>query len=271
MVSIVLLHLAPVAGDVAHNQSLLEAGLSLASGLGAEWVITPELAITGYEFASRLGTDWIGSQKDLWTTSFLWRLCSRLRVTLFLGHAERDAESNKLYNTVFVIGPDGRILGKHRKHTVVPGIEGWACRNEDVRVISIPCPPVKVGVLICADAYTTDVARHLKEQGAQLLVSCAAWGPFPHGPETSWEDRSRETGLPLFVCNRTGVDASLDFSAAESVIAWNGSRVLSHVSPTSTLLFLEWDLEKRTLGHYEIHRLMPNVFPASPEKLVKTQ
>jgi N-carbamoylputrescine amidase len=61
-----------------------------------------------------------------------------------------------------------------------------------------------VGILICADVYTRDIAEDLRGQGAQLLVSPAAWGPDLNGPEGEWEQRTQETGLPLVVCNRTG-------------------------------------------------------------------
>ena len=44
-------------------------------------------------------------------------------------------------------------------------------------VSPIPVPPVgNVGLLICADAYTTTIASTLKAQGAQMLVSAAAGG-----------------------------------------------------------------------------------------------
>jgi N-carbamoylputrescine amidase len=106
---------------------------------------------------------------------------ARLRVTVFFSHPERDRQTAKIYNTVFVIAADGTILGTHRKVNVVPGAEPWASRGE--HIAPIPVPPLTVGVLICADAYTPHIAHHLQAQGAQLLVSPAAWGPWPHGPD----------------------------------------------------------------------------------------
>ena len=270
MLKIALLHLAPMVGKVAYNQTLLETGLATAADLGVDWVVTPELCVTGYEFAPRLGTDWIGLQPDPWMDSFSV-FATRYKLTVFLGHADRDAGTGKLYNTVFVIGSDGSILGRHRKHTVVPGIESWASRNDDIQPISIPPTSLKAGVLICADAYTPDVTQRLAAHGANILISSAAWGPFPHGPETSWEDRSRETGLPLFVCNRTGSDSTLDFSSAQSVVAMKGKQLLSHTSPTSTLLVVHWDLERQTLIRYAAQSLKVTGQHAPAGGLVETQ
>ena len=47
---IAMLHLAPITADVAHNRELAERGLARAVELGAEWIITPELFISGYKF-----------------------------------------------------------------------------------------------------------------------------------------------------------------------------------------------------------------------------
>ena len=43
-----LLHLAPEPGDVAGNQKAIERGICRAAGAGARWVLTPELATSGY-------------------------------------------------------------------------------------------------------------------------------------------------------------------------------------------------------------------------------
>jgi predicted amidohydrolase len=101
-----------------------------------------------------------------------------------------------------------------------------------------------IGMLICADAYSPNIAAALCAKGAQLLLSPAAWGPGLHGPEGEWELRTIETGLPLIVCNRTGRETSLDLSRAESVVIKNGQRLLSHRSPESAVLTFDWDLER---------------------------
>jgi predicted amidohydrolase len=248
------LHLSLKVGDLRHNALLLQQAARQAADLGAEWVVTPELCLSGYEFTPYLGTEWICEQPDPLVTSFC-ELCKELRVTFFLGHAERDPLTRLLHNTVLAIGPDGTILDRHRKRAIIPGVEAWSARNERIAPIAIPSPGLNAGVLICADAYTPDVANSLRAQGADILVSSAAWSPHPHGPENCWEDRSRETGLPLFVCNRTGADHSLGFFDAESVVAVDGSRVFSFKSSESTVILVAWDLERRALVRYGAHRV----------------
>jgi len=103
----------------------------------------------------------------------------------------------------------------------------------------------QVGLLICADAYSPGIAQSLKAQGAQLLVSAAAWGPGFHGPSGEWERCTRDTGLPLLVCNRTGVDRTLSFTGAQSVVVKDGKRLVAFASERSAICMIDWDVERQ--------------------------
>jgi len=111
-----------------------------------------------------------------------------------------------------------------------------------------------VGVLICADAYSPGIARSLKAQGAQLLVSSAAWAPGFHGPNGEWEQCTRDTGLALLVCNRTGPDRTLSFTDAESVIVKDGQRLLSFQAERSAVVTIDWHLETYNLVTQQYQR-----------------
>ena len=244
---IALLHLAPIPGDLTRNRRLVEKAVTAAARLGATWVITPELIVTGYTFADSIGTKWILPQPDLWLTR-MSRLAAQLRVTLFLSCPEQDRKSRKLYNSLFAIAANGTIAGSHRKiNTLRVGSEAWS--TPGTQAVAVPVSPfTRVGMLICADAYTPEISKSLQNQGAQLLVSAAAWAPGLHGPNGEWERCTLDTGLPLIVCNRTGPDKTLDFRQAESVVAKDGKRLLSLSSARSAVFVIEWDLEGQTLA-----------------------
>jgi predicted amidohydrolase len=243
---IALLHLAPRPGDLPHNRRLIERAITTAAGLKASWIVTPELSVCGYTFADRIGTDWILLQPDPWMTH-LCRLAARLHVTLFLSHPERDPRSQKLHSSVFVIAPNGAIIGKHRKiNTLRVGSEAWSSPGKDATPVFVS-PFSQVGILICADAYSSEICRRLRAQGAQLLVSSAAWAPGLHGPNGEWERCTSDTGLPLVVCNRTGPDRTLNFTEAETVVAKDGRRLLSLRSDRSAIFIVDWDLHAQDL------------------------
>jgi predicted amidohydrolase len=247
MMRIALLHLAPLPGDLDHNRRLVETAIAAAARAGADWVITPELCVCGYDFAARIGADWITPQPDLWMDSLRHRI-AQLRVTVFLAVPERDACTGALHNAAFVIAADGTLLGRHRKiNTLRVGAEAWSSPGTEAQPIPIP-PWGDAGIMICADACTPGIAASLQAQGARALVSPAAWCPQPYGPNGEWEQRTLDTGLPLFVCNRTGPDGSLDFTGAQSVVVNDGRRLLSFQSADSVVLVVDWDWERRALA-----------------------
>jgi predicted amidohydrolase len=63
---IALLDLAPELGAVERNRRLIERGTRAAAALGAAWVISGELVVSGYRFDAIIGTDWIAEQPDEW-------------------------------------------------------------------------------------------------------------------------------------------------------------------------------------------------------------
>lgn len=237
---IALLHMASEPGDVARNRASIEAGIAEAVRRGADWVMTPELAETGYNFASRIGTDWIAPFPSAWVST-LAAIARDNRVALFVGIAERDADSGKLHNSVAVIDRQGRIVGTYRKQLVVRGrAEAWSQSGGVQAPLSVDGIPV--GVLICADAYDPAFAAQHRARGAAILLSPANWPPVDDmGPKTAWEDRSRETGLPLVVNNRTGSEPELDFTFGESAVSVAGRRLFSFSSPQARNFYIDWD------------------------------
>ncbi len=251
---IALLHLASVPGEIALNRDLIERAVVKAWEAGASWILTPELAVCGYGFAGRIGTDWIAPQPDEWMNR-MRRLAARLGVTLFLSHPERDGRSARLHNSLFVLTPGGTIAGSHRKiNALRSGSEAWS--TPGTVAAPVPASPLgRVGLLICADAYGGRIAAALQAQGARMLVSAAAWEPGFHGPNGEWERCTRDTGLPLIVCNRTGRDTTLDFTKAESVVAADGRRLLTLVAERSAVFLVDWHLPSRSLVSSSYRRL----------------
>jgi predicted amidohydrolase len=233
-----LLHLALEPGALESNKELVEQGVCRAASLGSEWIVTPELCISGYQFVDTIGTKWIEPHPDDATTSFC-ALAKLHQVVIFLGHIERD-QIGGLYNCSFMIDSNGEIIGHHRKINIAA--ESWSSAGSIIEPAQ--WRDLKIGMLVCADSYSPNIAGELCAKGARLLISSAAWGPGLHGPEGEWELRTVETGLPLIVCNRTGRETSLDFSRAESLVIKNGQRLLSHNSKQSAVLTFDWSFER---------------------------
>ena len=259
-----LLHLAPELGALDENRALIESATRLAASLGADWILSGELVVPGYRFARLLGTEWIDEQPDVWLRR-LAELSGELGVVSFVSHPERDGGSGQLFNSLFVLGRDGRLLGRHRKLHPTPGSEGWASAGELGR--PVPVDAIRVGLLVCADAYAPHAARRLRDDGAQLLVSSAAWWPGEWGPSGEWEARTLDSGLPLIVCNRTGRDGESLMVHAESVIVDRGVKLLTLRSPDSTVFVVECLIDEGHLASCEVVATSPVTAGTPPQSV----
>jgi 5-aminopentanamidase len=247
--TVAFLHLAPELGALDRNRSLIEYGTRAAADSGADWVLSGELVVPGYRFEPLIGTNWIAEQPDNWMRR-LARLSSDLRVASFVSHPEREPVSGNLFNSLFVIGRDGQILGRHRKLDPTPVSEHWSTAGEPGR--PIPVDGIKIGLLVCADVYNATPAGRLRDSGAQLLVSAAAWWPGEWGPKGEWEARTLETGLPMIVCNRTGSDHDVQLSDSESVVVDRGEKLLTLRATESTAFIVDCRLAHGHIAKCEL-------------------
>jgi len=217
--SVVMLHMKPKLAenvdDIDTNMKLIESAMRQAKKQGARWVMTPELSLTGYKFQSKIGTNWIEEGVDRWT-QHLQKVANELDMVLFLSHLEKSPESKETYNTLFVIDRQGDIIARHHKINTIPVSEAWSDKGTSNTLVTVD--GVKIGLLICADAWPKTHTQYLKEQGAELIVSSANWAPGKYGPGQTWEKRSGESGIPIFVNNRMGKEDSLDMRKAASVV-----------------------------------------------------
>lgn len=234
-----LLHLAPAAGDLAGNVRILQQALHIAAAHGAAMAITPELSLSGFLFPGERGA-WIETQPDCGLRAVA-ATARRLGIGVLVGAAERDGGTGNLHNAAFLIDHTGAVGGHCRKINVAA--DGWSRPGDTVT--SMNWQTLRIGCLICADAYTPDIAERLSAAGAEILMSPANWAPGRYGPAGEWEARSRETGLPFVVCNRTGREDELDFGHAESLVIVDGKRRLVHQSERPVVLTFDWDRRSR--------------------------
>jgi predicted amidohydrolase len=250
--TIALLHLAPRPGEIEMNRSALEQALRRAAAGGARLIVTPELAVSGYGFRDLVGTDWIASGQS---ALFAWAgaLAREARAFLVLGTPEAVPESGALFNSMVLFAPDGALVGRHRKiNALRVGSESWSTPGDHPTVLPVDGIG-RVGFFVCADMYSARLVDETAAQGVDLLLSSAAWAPGHHGPNGEWERASATTGRPVLVCNRTGKDV-LDFDAAQSVAAVDGTIAFSHASSEPTIVLVDWTANTRRLANWRVAR-----------------
>jgi predicted amidohydrolase len=122
----------------------------------------------------------------------LAELADRLDIYLIAGMLEADGDLR--YNTAVLIGSEGQLLGKYRKHELGHEL-GRNTPGSDTPVFDTPFG--KVGIMICADRRNPELVKRLRERGATLLI-CPSGGMFgPKSNDPIVQSRSKENAVPI--------------------------------------------------------------------------
>ena len=159
-----------------HNrQSNLDTSLSLALQAvnnGANLIVLPELANTGYLFCNRQDAfEHAEPVPDGPSTRAWMDFAQNNQVYPVAGLAER--EGLQLFDTAVLLGPDG-FIGKYRKAHLWNKEKLWFTPgNLGFPVFETPIG--RIGLLICWDIWFPEVPRILTQQGADIICSLNNW------------------------------------------------------------------------------------------------
>ena len=175
-VKVACLQTHPRVGDKASNVAASLASIDRAAALGARLIVLPELANSGYVFATRAEAFALAEEVPDGPTCQAWMaVAARLDVTLVAGIAERQGDA--LYNAAVVIGPTGYI-GTFRK------VHLWNAENLFFEPGNLGFPVFKtpigrIGVAICYDIWFPETFRLQALKGADIVCVPTNWVPIP--------------------------------------------------------------------------------------------
>ncbi|AYH45010.1 NAD+ synthase [Azoarcus sp. DN11] len=220
--SIAVAQINCTVGDLKANADRIIHALARTRALGADLLLTPELALSGYP------------PEDLLLRPDFYRACARevariaeqtQGITLVLGHPElRHA---KRFNAASVIR-DGLVLTTYHKH-LLPNYEVFDEERyfEHGRAACVfELKGVKLGVNICADLWESGPAELARAEGAQVLLGLNASPYHMNKLQRRYEvlrERVAATGLPVVYCNMVGGQDELVFDGASFALNGDGS------------------------------------------------
>ena len=197
-------------GDTQANLEHYTLLIEQAAGQGAQLIVLPELAATGYSM-SKLIWD-VAERRDGMTVRWLRDISLRLRVSIGIGFVEADGED--FFNTYALSASDGHIAGFVRKTMA----ETYCFKCEKGSHV-IDTELGRIGVGICADNLFVANLYRMQDNAADiLLMPHAAPIPYKTGglvsdkdiPEARQSmsqmatDRARRIGLPVVFVNQVG-------------------------------------------------------------------
>ncbi|MCD6264263.1 nitrilase family protein [Candidatus Bathyarchaeota archaeon] len=184
---------------------------------GAEVVVLPELANTGYVFETRREAFGLSEPVPEGPTTEAWEETAKEHgIYIAAGIAEREGHS--LYNTGVLLGPEG-YLGKYRKLHLwyreklffEPGDLGLPVFNTEIG---------RLAMMICYDMWFPEVARIYAVQGVDLLLNITNW-------VAAREPRGEER-VTMAICMAQSHVNSVFMAAADRVGVERGQAFLGH-------------------------------------------
>ncbi|MGH2384015.1 MAG: nitrilase-related carbon-nitrogen hydrolase [Candidatus Limnocylindria bacterium] len=231
---IALAQLAPRLGEVDANFELLAGRVRAATEQGADVLVFPELALTGYLLQDLV--------PEVAMTAADPRLLALSRVApdmlIAVGFVE-ETDDHRYANSAVLLRA-GELVGLHRKvYLPTYGLfdEGRFTRpGERVRTHEVGPPIGRIGLSVCEDFWHASVPFLQALDGASLLVNIAAGPSRAPGSAAGlvaiagWHKMQDTYALlgtvPIAFCNRVGNEEGLTFWGGSRLLAADGSTIV---------------------------------------------
>ena len=241
-----LAQLNPTVGALAENAAQARAAWAAGRDAGADLVALPEMFLTGYQ-----------THDLVLRPAFLADVARHLEALAAacadgpaLGIGAPLAEGGRRYNAWHILS-GGRVAASVRKHRL-PHSDVF----DEYRLFTpgdiagpVRVGPLRLGVPICEDAWTPDVAEAQAESGAELLL-VPNGSPYHRGKHAvrlnHMVARVVETGLPLVYLNLTGGQDDQVFDGAS--FALNPGGALAALLPAFDDALAHLDLDRTPDG-----------------------
>ena len=171
-----------VGASIRRNSSAICELLHGAKKVKADIVHFSECALSGYvgtDFPNFEGYDWQLLREE---TEKVMALAAKLKLWVVLGSTHRLTEPNKPHNSLYLIGPQGRIVDRYDKRFCTPGDLRRLTPGD--RFVNFEINGVKCSLLICFDLRFPELYRQLYKQQVncvfQSFYNARQKGPSVH-------------------------------------------------------------------------------------------
>ena len=225
-------------GDLDANVRKMRDFSARAKEGGAELIVFPEMADTGYAMPV------IQACARPWSEGAvpeLQKIARSLSLAIICGVSERDGAS--IYNSQVFIDANGEVVGSYRKtHLFTAGSIGEdKCFSPGNELKSFPFGGFRLGLSICYDLRFPEVYRTLAiEEKANVFILSSAW-PFPRLEHfrVLATARAIENQSYMIVSNRVGTDEGVTCCGSSAIIDPYGVVIASASTDREELVLAE--------------------------------
>jgi NAD+ synthase (glutamine-hydrolysing) len=229
----------PTVGALEANARLIESVYRQGSREGADIVLVPELAVTGYPPRDLLENRFF-IEANLAIRDRLIAMTGRTGLIFGCVEWSERSEGKALHNSA-IVAREGRLVHRQVK-SLLPTYDVF----DELRYFEASAEPAvcelfgkKVGVSICEDywfddelhgrrLYSRNPVEPLARQGAEILLNISA-SPFNAGKHDSrhrlFRQIAQRYGIPLVYCNQVGGFDELVFDGGSIALNAGGEAV----------------------------------------------
>jgi len=176
VVTIATINFNATWGKKEDNLNRIKGFAKAAAKRGANIIVFPELALTGYD----LDTEHEGNDRMQVvqaetipgpSSNILASIAREYDVYIIVGMPEKSNDGT-IYNSATVIGPSG-VLGSYRKIQPYGDENSWCEKGDSPLIIDTAWGMVGIG--ICYDSYQfPELLRYYAAKGCRLYINCTA-------------------------------------------------------------------------------------------------
>ena len=248
--------LDPVLGDLPGNEARISAAISDAVSAGADVVVLPELATSGYMFADAAEARVAALAED--SPQFA-RWCALLGDSIaVLGFCELGTDG-RLYNSAAVL-QSGGVTSVYRKTHL------WD-REKLIFTPGEQLPPVletrhgALAVMVCYDLEFAELTRQVAVAGAEMILAPVNWPQFPRpagehpGEVITAMSTARLNRVVVAVCDRAGVERGQVWTGGTVIVdpdGWIAAEAGPGVGTAVTDIDLARTRDKKLTEHVDL-------------------